>query len=419
MVSSTRQSARLAEKGDNEPTAEQEQTSPKGTKRKADTASPNKGRGSKKAEPEKKQKTLEETIDDAGAPDDVDMIQAGKAVEATDINAESKGEEAAQNGKQTSQEGLEQDSSKQEDPNVEEKESSATETGGAVKHDSEREDKVPTSIVEKGVIYFFTRKRIGVDDAEGPEDLQRTFFVLRPIPKDAKLGAGPMEDSENNRLFALPKKVLPKSHNDRFMAFVEKGQTTIKNLKDTFFAGATHETKTQGTREVPQATPIGEGIYAITETGRSSHLAYMLTIPTELGEVQKEMGLRNQGSFVMSVKNPERKGPASAQLPQGPDLPKEMIAEFRGLAWVSVKPQYLNYDNVQILLIGEGTDDNFGKAVEPKSKDQREGKDEPQEELEKLEHEDELRVEHLHGNDTVFDDLKISKNEYPQVPTTW
>lgn len=104
MVSSTRQSARLAEKGDNEPTVEQEQTSPKGTKRKADAASPTKGRGAKKAESEKKQKTLEETIEGTGAPDDIDMIEAGKAVEGIEKKAESKGEEADQNGKQVSDE---------------------------------------------------------------------------------------------------------------------------------------------------------------------------------------------------------------------------------------------------------------------------------------------------------------------------
>jgi hypothetical protein len=86
------------------------------------------------------------------------------------------------------------------------------------------------------------------------------------------------------------------------------------------------------------------------------------------------------------------------------------------------------------------------KAVEPTTKDKRHDKETPQEELEKLEHEDELRVKHLHGmslprseqsemfsggrmgfvliymitgNDSVFDDLQISKKEYPEVPTTW
>lgn len=46
------------------------------------------------------------------------------------------------------------------------------------------------------------------------------------------------------------------------------------------------------------------------------NLVYMLTIPSELCEVQEELGLRSQGSFMVSVKNPERPGPASARLPQ-------------------------------------------------------------------------------------------------------
>lgn len=70
-----------------------------------------------------------------------------------------------------------------------------------------------------------------------------------------------------------------------------------------------------------------------------------------------------------------------------------IIEEFRGLAWSEVKPKHLDYANTQILLIGEHTD----KAVEATKKDQKHDKDSPKEELEKLEHEDELRVEHLNG----------------------
>lgn len=49
----------------------------------------------------------------------------------------------------------------------------------------------------------------------------------------------------------------------------------------------------------------------------------MLTIPEQLGEVQKDVGLREKGSFVISIKNPEIKGPPYASLPRGPDYPKE------------------------------------------------------------------------------------------------
>ncbi|KAF3035138.1 hypothetical protein E8E12_006342 [Didymella heteroderae] len=287
---------------------------------------------------------------------------------------------------------------------------------GAIEESSQRAEKMPSNILEKGVIYFFTRNRVSVDEAESVGDLQRTFFVLRPLPAGAKLGDGAVQDLKNNRLFALPKKVFPKSHNDRFMAFVEKANTSIQDLKDNFFQGSEYNTQTQGTRRDDPVTPIAEGVYLITRTeDATTHLVYSTTIPSEIGEVQEDLGIKDQGSFVISVKNPERSGPANASLPQKPDFSKEIIEEFRGLAWSEVKPKYLDHEYCQILLIGENTD----KAVEPTKKNEKHDKETPKEEIEQLEHEDELRVEHLKGDDSVFEDLKISKDEYPKLPTTW
>ena len=83
------------------------------------------------------------------------------------------------------------------------------------------------------------------------------------------------------------------------------------------------------------------------------------------------------------------------------DFHSSVLEEFRGLAWVPVQPKLLDYENTQILLIGEGADDDVSKALEPSRKDVKHGdKETPQEELEKLEHEDELRVQHLHGERT-------------------
>ena len=45
--------------------------------------------------------------------------------------------------------------------------------------------------------------------------------------------------------------------------------------------------------------------------------------------------------------------------------------------------------------------------------------DDISQELEKLENEDELRVEHLKGDDTVFADLGVSSKDYTKVMTTW
>ena len=97
---------------------------------------------------------------------------------------------------------------------------------------------MPSSILEKGIIYFFIRNRVGVSDAESVPDLQRTYFILRPLQKGAKLGDGVIEDLQNNRLLALPKKMIPKSHRDRLMAFVEEANTTVQDLKESVFQGS-------------------------------------------------------------------------------------------------------------------------------------------------------------------------------------
>ena len=61
-----------------------------------------------------------------------------------------------------------------------------------------------------------------------------------------------------------------------------------------------------------------------------------------------------------------------------------------------LEPKLLDYDNTQFLLIGHG-DNPLDKATSAQPDDQKEGKEEPREELEKLEHEDEMRINHLAG----------------------
>lgn len=280
---------------------------------------------------------------------------------------------------------------------------------------------MPSNILEKGIIHFFTRGRVGVDDPDSVQDLARSYFVLRPLPAAAKITDGAIPDLKNNRLVALPKKVWPKSGRDRFMAFVEKAKVDMETLKGEFFAGSEYETKTVGTRQTPEVTPVGEGVYAITTTGGgqgTTHLAYMLTIPLEPSEVQRDMGIAKKGSFVLSLKNPKVSGPANAQLPEGPDYPSEFFDEFRGRGWMPAHPKHLDYANAQMLLIGEDFDRS--NNLEPTPKDEKNGdKVTPAEELGKLEEEDEHRVENLRGDDSIFADLGLSSKDYPKVMTTW
>ena len=249
------------------------------------------------------------------------------SVEMT-INGGGEGVEA---GKQDANDTSKMDDTGAIEPNaVETKDETASHSqGDAVEKSNQREKSTPSSILEKGIIYFFFRGRVGVDSPSDVNDLARSYIVLRPLPHGAKLGDGPIGDAGNNRLLALPKKVLPKSPRDRFMTFVEKANCSIEDIKNAVLTSSDYATKTAGTRHTPAATPIGEGVYAITTTGRESHLAYILTIPSEPNEVQLDIGLKKQGSFVTSTKNPQYAGPANTNLPQGPDFPKEYALQER------------------------------------------------------------------------------------------
>ena len=91
--------------------------------------------------------------------------------------------------------------------------------------------------------------------------------------------------------------------------------------------------------------------------------------------------------------------------------------EFRGRRWMPLQPKHLEYPNAQLLIIGESR--GLDHATEALDRDQRNGKETPLEEMEKLEGEDEIRVKHLQGDDAVFADLGLSSKEYPKVQTTW
>lgn len=199
-------------------------------------------------------------------------------------------------------------------------ESSSTGVESAVK--PEEEPKLPNNILERGIVYFFIRGRVGIDKPSSVNEISRTHILLRPIANDAKLGKRPVADAGNTRLLALPRKVLPRSGKDRFMTFVEKSEASFKTIQDTFLEGSEYVTKTAGTRHDPPAIPVGEGVYAITTTGRESHLAYMLTLPEKLNEVQKELGLREKGSFIISTKNPTYEGPANVKFRNKPAFSK-------------------------------------------------------------------------------------------------
>ena len=372
----TRSSARQAAASSSSPNSSQNKANGSASsKRKAEASSSPKSKRGKKGDA-KEQKTIEETMGAANDADtvtkDVEMTdeaangegkageespeKAGKenlgetgadVVEATEkaLNNDKTGDEyagappeadktepsnddgRAQNNTKTKS--AEEDTSRMDDTGKVEPTKAGngdalktSSDGDAVEISQKREESMPSSILEKGIIYFFFRGRVGINNPSDVNEIARSYMVLRPLPHGAKLSDGPIGDAGNNRLLALPKKVLPISAKDKFMVFVDRAQSSMEDIKNNL-AASDYATKTAGTRHTPAATPIAEGVYALTTTGRESHLAYILTIPEELSEVQKDVGLRERGSFVCSIKNPKYEGPANTNLPKSPDYPKE------------------------------------------------------------------------------------------------
>ena len=463
VMTGRRTSARQAAKASSDPSSSHSNASAAaGTKRKASSGAQSKSKREKKKD-DKEQTTIEATMpakNQNGDSNDVEMKEDEPEVEkaeATDdgdaseraandgkeeeeeegedgdahtedkvkgeTNVETNGgDEAKEEGKESKENGFEKIMRKEDD---EPKNTTDEGTGSkvsasdnAVEDSSKREEMTPSSILEKGIIYFFIRGRVGIDEPSSVNDVARSYIILRPIPHGANLGEGPIGDGGNNRMLALPKKVLPVSPKDRFMTFVEKANSTIDDIKAQL-SSSDYSTKTAGARHTPAAAPVAEGVYALTQTGRDTHLAYILTIPSELDEVQRGIGLRQRGSYYTSAKNPQSAQPANVSLPQGPEYPKEILDEFGSRGWMPLQPKLLSYENTQFLLIGH-KEDALEKAAQPQEEeDQKEDKETPLEEIEKLEGEDEGRVKGLDGNHAVFTDLGLSSKEYPKVQTTW
>ncbi|TWU76357.1 hypothetical protein ED733_006267 [Metarhizium rileyi] len=287
------------------------------------------------------------------------------------------------------------------------------------KKTANRDKTTPSNVLERGVMYYFIRGRVDVDTPKTVSDIARGYIILRPMASDAKLGRG-LPATATCRLIALPKKTLPASPKDRFMAFVEKSGASYDKLREEFLKGRDYETKTAGHRHSPDATPVGEGVYAITTTGRESHLSYMATLPEEMGELQRALRFDTKGSFIVSSKNPAYKGPASARLPEGPEYPPKVLEKFKGLRWVGAQPEFLDYPRAQMLLIGHKT----GLGKEDGSDGEGEGDgdgngdgDDVVDVLSELEEQDVERMRHLSTDesDAIYADLQSRKMAHPKI----
>ena len=221
--------------------------------------------------------------------------------------------------------------------------------------------------LEQGDIYFFYRPKKDAEQVKSIEDIRRFFIVTAAEQRQQQQ----QEQQENissqlYRLFVIGKKSLPEIRksearaSERYWARVGGIFTDPNELTKELFS--------YEFRKGDAARPVGEGKYAIVKHQNHAELAYILEMPKEPGEAQRELGIEKEASYIVSVINPKK--PAASAVPEGgsypsteeiPMYPEEILKEFNDSdIFVSLTrdTRFIDYRNAQILLIGarEGRD---------------------------------------------------------------
>src|SRR5215211_1577276 len=260
-------------------------------------------------------------------------------------------------------------------------------------------------ILEQGDIFFFYRPKVSSNEIKSIDDVRRFYMVLCPEDKQKII------DNTNNdtntkekkiyRLFIIGKKSLPEIRktearsSERFWAQVGGIFYDSKKLGEDLTA--------EEFRKGDAARPVGEGKYAIIEHQNHTELAFILEMPQEIGEAQKELGIQKEATYIITVINPykpvsEGYTTAEAERPKYPKDVQNYLTKTEGkFIPLSQNLTLINYQNAQIILIGA-----------------REGKDVIKQEI-GLDIETEEGKENLFSSD-IFTKLKIRKEQVPIKP---
>jgi hypothetical protein len=205
-----------------------------------------------------------------------------------------------------------------------------------------------SQVVEHGDIFFFYRPKVGKEEVDDIEDVQRFYMITAPEGKDSKY-----------RLFILGRKQLPEiverksTSEERNWALNTLTTNNPEDIRMELLA-AEYETETKGKKRVAAAVPAGEGKYSIVMHDNHTELAYTLELPEVPGPTQNEFEIKKEASYIVSVKNPDIQIPGfKAFEKRKPQYPESIKKEFGDRRWINVEdPKLLNYENTQILLIG-------------------------------------------------------------------
>jgi hypothetical protein len=260
-------------------------------------------------------------------------------------------------------------------------------------------------ILEQGDIYFFYRPKKDAEEVKGVEDIRRFFMVTAP-----ESSRGDKKNSNNKsdlyRLFVIGKKSLPEVRKSEARAS-EKFWARV----DGIFKDANELTKvllSDEFRRGDAARPVGEGKYAIVKHHQNhTELAYILEMPKQPGEAQKELGIEKEASYIVTVINPKK--PVASSVVDGgaypsteeiPMYPEELLKEFSDndtFVPLSRDIRFLDYRNAQLILTAA-----------------REGRDVIK---------NDIGIEIIEEDETqqsadIFNKLKVRKDQVPIRPLT-
>jgi hypothetical protein len=214
-------------------------------------------------------------------------------------------------------------------------------------------------VLERGNIYFVYRPKVEQTSAAGLEDVQRFFLIVSPFGK------------ARYRLLVIGRKRLPAitADQERNWAFVQKVAGEPEDIEDELDQ-MTYSTATRGERHLAPARPAGEGVYAIARHDDHTHLAFALELPERPGDVQKELNIPREGSYIITVKNPDAGAPPGAGLSEEDraELPERLRERFHGRRFIPVDPpDFLDREGAEFVLIGADEDvfEELGVRLDP------------------------------------------------------
>uniref|UniRef100_A0A1D1YGL8 Uncharacterized protein n=1 Tax=Anthurium amnicola TaxID=1678845 RepID=A0A1D1YGL8_9ARAE len=287
----------------------------------------------------------------------------------------------------------------------------------------ELEKKMAPNTLEKGHICFFYRPKVDAEEVHSTDDVQRNYMVLIPYMTRPSVSEEPIPSyfqqvNDNKkieadelipgkvRIIGIGKKKLPEiEKHTKSWAFVDKAFTDMNEIKN-FVSGKKYQTKTRGERTLSACRLMGRGVYNIVEHKGHTHLAYVLEFPEEPSEIQDDFNIKNEGSYVISVKNPETSSLPNVGLPEYEKVtyPTHLTEKFGGRRFLSLaSTDFMDYDGAELLLIG-ARDDITGEL------------DESGKELEELADFEVKVISPLTAERVIFDELNLEKKVLPSEP---